>query len=222
MVVTLLAILGSYSRGAYITLAVLAFIAWLGVRRKLVFAIAGAVVFVPLLIFMPESFYERAESIQQYQTDTSFQTRLDSWWVAWRYAMDHIPFGAGFYGLNLQGVWDLYIPGERHAAHSIYFQVLGEQGVVGLALYLMCFVAGFRNLAAAKRDAASAKDLLWARDLARALQLSLLAFCVGGAGVPMDFFDLPFLWILLSAALLAVVQSAVAVENADGHHGIGI
>ena len=45
--------------------------------------------------------------------------------------------------MNLEKLWDLYIPGEMHAAHSIYFQVLGEQGVIGLLLYAVTIVLGF-------------------------------------------------------------------------------
>jgi probable O-glycosylation ligase (exosortase A-associated) len=206
MVLTVTAIFGTYSREAYIALAALMTAYWIQSARKITYPIVAVAVIIPLLLFMPRSFYERAESIGQYGTDASFQARLDSWWVAYRYAMDNAPFGAGFYGLNLQGVWDRYLPGEMHAAHSIYFQALGEQGIVGLVLYLLVLAIGFRNMQRVRRDARGSQELLWAENLAGAMQLSLLAFCVGGAAAPMAFFDLPFLLISLSAALLVTLE----------------
>lgn len=205
-VLTLAAILGTYSRGAYIALAVLAVAFWFRTKNKFIYPIVGMVALIPLLMSMPSSFYERVASIQQYSTDASFQARLNSWWVAYRYAMDHAPFGAGFYGLNLLGVWSHYIPGEVHAAHSIYFQVLGEQGVIGLVLYLIAILLAFLNLRAVRRQVRAKSDFLWAGELASAMQLSLFAFCVGGAAAPMDFFDLLFLWIMLSTTLLSVTK----------------
>jgi probable O-glycosylation ligase (exosortase A-associated) len=202
IVLTLAAILGTYSRGAYVALAVLAVAFWLRAKNKFLYPVVAVAAIVPLVMFMPPSFYQRAASIQQYDTDASFQGRLESWRVAFHYAMDHAPFGAGFYGMNLPAVWNLYRPGELHAIHSIYFQVLGEQGVIGLALYLLVILIGFVNFSAVRRRLRGNPKLLWAYDLASMMQLSLLAFCVGGAAAPMDFFDLLFLWVLLSAALL--------------------
>lgn len=195
-------ILGSYSREAYLALAVVGGAFWLRTKNKLIYPIVAVIIMVPLLKFMPDSFYQRAASIQQYSTDSSFQTRLNSWWVAYRYAMDHMPFGAGFYGMNLPAVWDKYIPGEMHAVHSVYFQTLGEQGVVGLALYLLVIAVTFVNLRAVRRNTKGISEFVWAYDLAGMMQLSVLAFCVGGAAAPINFFDLFFLWVLVSAALL--------------------
>lgn len=215
LVLTLAAIFGTYSRESYIALGAVVIAFWLSTRKKLRYSAIGALVFIPLLMLMPASFYERAASIQQYNTDVSFQSRLDSWWVAWRYAMDHAPFGAGFYGMNLQGLWNQYIPGEMHAAHSIYFQVLGEQGIVGLALYLLVLLAGVLRLRSVHRETRNIPALRWEYDAAQALWLSLLAFCVGGAAAPMAFFDLLFLWVMLSGTLLYIARQALGQRRDD-------
>jgi probable O-glycosylation ligase (exosortase A-associated) len=213
IVLVVASVLGSYSRGGYISLAILGAFFWTRAKNKFVYPVVAAIVLVPLLKFMPESFYERVSTIQQYSTDASFQDRLDSWYIGYRYAMDHIPFGAGFYGMNLQGVWDLYIPGEMHAIHSIYFQVLGEQGVPGLILYLSIIAVAFLNFRATRRNTKNVPELAWAHELAGMMQLSLLVFCVGGSAVPIDFFDLFFLWTLLSAALRELTGKKAAEQN---------
>lgn len=205
-VFTLAAIFGSYSRGAYIALGALALLFWFHAKHKILYPAGAALVIVPLLMFMPQSFFNRAATIQQFSTDQSFRERLDSWWVAYRYAMDHAPFGAGFYGMNLQALWSQYIPGELHAAHSIYFQALGEQGIVGLFLYLMVIFVGFYNLRVVVGNVRGRTEWTWARDLAGAMGLSLMAFCIGGAAAPMQFFDLLFLWVTLSSTLLNLTR----------------
>ncbi len=212
-VLTVAAILGTYSRAAYISLGVLAIAFWLRTKNRIAYAVFGVIVFVPLLAYMPSSFYERAESILHYNSDASFLERIDSWRVAYLYAMDHAPFGMGFYGMNLQRVWDIYHAGEMHAAHSIYFQILGEQGLVGLVLYLAIICLGLFNLASviSKTRNEASKD--WLYHLGSMMQLSLIAFCVGGAAAPMDFFDLLFLWVLLSAALSKLASQSSRLPN---------
>jgi len=206
IVLVVTSILGSYSRGAFIGLAALAIMFWTRAKNKLIYPVIVAIVLLPLLHFMPESFFDRAASIQDYSTDGSVQGRFDSWWVAYSYALDHFPFGAGVNGMVLRGVWAPYLPGIPYAAHSIYFQVLGEEGVVGLVLYLLILVSTFYNFRAVARSTKNVPDLAWARDLAQMMQLSLLAFCVCGAALPLDFFDVFFLWALLSATLRQVTQ----------------
>jgi len=218
IVLTLAAILGTYSRETYVALGALALVFWWYTKKKLLYPVAAAIVLVPLLMFMPQSFYNRAATLQQFTTDETFQTRVDSWWVAYRYAMDHAPFGAGFYGLNLPSLWDRYIPGEMHAAHSIYFQALGEQGIIGLMLYLLVIFVGFYNLRAVIRTVRGRSEWIWARDLAGAMGLGLLSFCIGGAGAPMQFFDLLFLWATLSSTLLNLAQRGLGTDNVEGTH----
>lgn len=206
IVLVLTSILGSYSRGAFIGLAMLLVAFWLRTKNKFLFPVLAIIVLLPLLHFMPTSFYERAASIQDYSTDNSVQGRFDSWFVAYHYAMDHFPFGAGFYGLTLRGVWAPYMPGTLFAAHSIYFQVLGEQGVIGLVLYLLIIASTFLNFRAIRRNVKDAPGLVWASDLAQMMQLSFIAFCVCGAALPLDFFDLFFLWAMLSGSLRVITR----------------
>ena len=201
LVIVLMSILGSYSRGAYIGLAVLSVAFWLYAKNKLIYPLVAIVVLLPLLSLMPESFFDRAASIQDYSTDGSVQGRFDSWWVAYRYAMDHFPFGAGSNGMVLPGVWAPYRTGKLFAAHSIYFKMLGEQGVVGLVLYLLIIVSTFFNFRAIRRNTKDDPNFAWASDLAQMMQLSFIIFCICGAALPIDFSDLFFLWAMLSASL---------------------
>ena len=93
---------------------------------------------------MPEKFWNRMNTIQNTQPDASMHGRIVAWQVAYKYANDHFPFGAGFYAPQLASIFNSYFPMEEtHAAHSIYFQVLGEQGYIGLTIYLMIIAGAF-------------------------------------------------------------------------------
>ena len=197
-VLTSISVIGSYSRGAYIAMASIALFALLKARRKFLLLSGLVVVIVPTVLFMPQAFFDRVGTLQHADSDGSFAGRVMAWKVAFKYATDHFPFGAGFYGPQLTGIFNAYFPGaNNHAAHSIYFQVLGEHGFIGLAIYLAIVVISLRICAqiAKKRSGLDT----WDRTLARMIQLSLVAFFVGGAALSMAYYDL-FIGLILSSS----------------------
>jgi O-antigen ligase len=103
-----------------------------------------------------------------------------------------------------------YLPEAKpRASHSIYFMVLGEHGFVGLGLYLLMIFAAWRNLVRIPKLCRDRPDLLWASDLARSLQVSVIGFLVGGAALPMAYYD-GFLVLLAAGAVLrALVEQQV-------------
>ena len=76
----------------------------------------------------------RIATIQDPTADTSALTRLLVWQWTFKYSLTH-PFGGGFDTYRIDTL--LYPQGEMEfgrAFHSIYFEVLGEQGWVGRAV----------------------------------------------------------------------------------------
>ena len=117
---------------------------------------------------MPETFWDRLNTIDIAQPDASMHGRIVAWQVAYKYANDHFPFGAGFYGPQLDPIFHSYFPEEEtHAAHSIYFQVLGEQGYVGLAIYLAMIAGAFWSSAHIIRATRGREEFAWADNLAK-------------------------------------------------------
>jgi putative inorganic carbon (HCO3(-)) transporter len=86
---------------------------------------------------MPETWHERMGTIIDYETDSSAQGRITAWRMAFNLAL-HQPLGGGFEAFRPM-TYLMYLPeaGARGTdAHSNWFEVLGEQGFIGLALYL--------------------------------------------------------------------------------------
>jgi probable O-glycosylation ligase (exosortase A-associated) len=214
MAFTLVSVVGSYSRGGIIALGALAIVAWMNGKRKILYASLFTAALVSALNFMPPAFWERVGTIQSATDDPSVQGRLVAWQVAYRYANDHFPLGAGFYGPQLAGIFHSYFPNEEpHAAHSIYFQVLGEQGYIGLFIYLLIIAGAFFKCWKIGRLARQRPDLVWAANLARMLLMSLIAFCVGGSALSMAYYDVFVLCIALLVPLETLVTQRIFVPT---------
>jgi probable O-glycosylation ligase (exosortase A-associated) len=208
---TAISVLGSYSRGAYVAMVAIAIFFLFQVRRPFLYLIAGAAVIIPALYFMPQDFWDRVNTIGSAETDSSFHGRWVAWQVAFRYAVDHFPFGAGFYGPQLHAIFNSYFPAEEaHAAHSIYFQVLGEHGFIGLFLYLAIVIWSFKLCWSIVRKTKYAPDS-WSHKLARMIQISLLGFYIGGAALSMAYYDL-FVVLVFLLPLIATVAPKTAKE----------
>jgi probable O-glycosylation ligase (exosortase A-associated) len=136
MALTAIAAIGSQSRGALLGIVAMMVMLWLRGRHKLLVGALVVVGSVLLLAFMPESWYARMDTIGEYQQDSSAMGRINAWQMAWNLA-SHNFFGGGFEIYN-PTTFILYAPDplDVHAAHSIYFQVLGEHGFIGLILFL--------------------------------------------------------------------------------------
>lgn len=202
-----LASMGSYSRGAALALAAMLGFLWLKSHDK---AKLGAllVVMAPLaLVFMPEQWHDRIDTIDNYEQDSSAMGRINAWKMAVNLAADHPLTGGGFTVYNRE-IFGLYapVPDDVHAAHSIYFQVLGEHGYVGLLLYLALFVIVWRNGSWVIKHAGALPELQWASRLARMLQVCLIGFLVGGAFLSLAYFDVPYYVMVIMVASRLLVE----------------
>ena len=208
MLLSALAALGSYSRGALLAIAAMVLFMWLKSGRKLVLGALLGLVTPLLLAFMPERWAERMDTINTYEEDSSAMGRLNAWRMAWNLARDRFP-GGGF-DVSDGAIFARYAPNpmDVHAAHSIYFQALGEHGFVGLLIYLALGIATWRTASAIIRLTRGKAELRWAHGLATMSQASLIGFAVGGAFPSLLYFDMPY---YLMAALIA---TRIVVERA--------
>jgi probable O-glycosylation ligase (exosortase A-associated) len=211
MALTIISVVGSYSRGAVVGLGALALFALLRARNRFVYLGFAAVIFLFVLQFMPEGFFQRVATITTATQDTSFAARLQSWQVSFSYALDHFPFGAGFYAIQLGTLYNHYFPGQvPHAVHSIYFQVLGEQGFVGAIIYLCILAAAFVRCSVIVSRTRRMPEQRWANELAVAIQASLFVFAVSGAALPIAYYDL---FIMETMLLLPLTEIVLHKQN---------
>ncbi|MHB8849016.1 MAG: putative O-glycosylation ligase, exosortase A system-associated [Burkholderiales bacterium] len=206
--------LGSYSRGALIAIGATAVFLWLKSSRKLAIGIGLIATITLLVTFMPAKWEERMHTIDTYQQDASAMGRINAWHMAWNLAMDRPIVGGGFEIYDKE-VFAKYAPDplDVHAAHSIYFQILGEHGFVGLILFLTLGVITWRNgswIIARTRDR---PDLLWASNLAKMLQVSQIAYATGGAFLSLAYFDMPYYVLAAMVVTKILVERALSTEQ---------
>ncbi len=214
---TLLAIPFTYSRGGVLGLAVVVTILFLRVRRRLVWIPIIAVGLLAFAIFTPEKWVSRVQTIEEYEVDESAQLRFMSWRVAMMIAADRPVLGGGFKVFTDRATYDIYLPGYPrafgHDAHSIYFNLLGEHGWVGLGLFLLLVGFSMLTLLRIRRLAKANPEVAWAGNYAHMVQASLAAYLVTGAFISVAYFDLAYQLLVMIPVLHVVAVREVAARQ---------
>ena len=184
--------LGTYSRGAMIGLAAMGVFFWMKNKNKTQWGLSILIVMMLGLSLMPDQWWDRMNTIKSYDSDASSMGRINAWWMAFNLAKDRL-FGGGFMIWN-GTVFQIYapVPDDPHAAHSIYFQIMGEHGFIGLFLWIGIGIATWitaRDLIKAGRTAA---QFAWAVQLGAMLQVSMIGYAAAGAFLSLAYYDLPY------------------------------
>lgn len=219
------AVIGTESRGGLIALLGLSAYMFVKSDRKGLLGTLGILLALGLSTLVSEDWVSRMDTISTADQDASFMGRVVAWKLSFILAVQNPIFGAGFKSLEYFPVWTIasmdfgsypfFYTGDAvpsvingHAAHSIYFQVLGEHGFIGLALYLGVLVMAFLKAGQIAKKARKLGSVPWLANLATMLQLSLFAFCLGGAALSFAYFDLTFAIFALLVAIEARVLPA--------------
>lgn len=227
-----LAVAGSGSRGGFIALSVVAIWLFFTSRRRW----TGFAIFVALgglfFAFAPDEWIARLETIKQADDDESFNARLFSWNVSSSIALANPIFGGGFHSVQVQEIWDSFkaapgllaflhmpVPDYRaKASHSIYFEIMGDLGFVGLSIFLAILLHAIYSRFAIKRLTLHlGPSWLWARDMADMLMLAIIAYMAGGAAVSLGYFEVIYMVVMLMEMLrLQVNRAAAAMPTPKG------
>jgi probable O-glycosylation ligase (exosortase A-associated) len=215
-------VIGTQSRGGFISLLVLGIYFFIKSDRKIVLSLAIGVLVFAVAQLASSEWISRIDSIDSANQDASFMGRVVAWKLSFILASDHPLFGGGFRALESYRVWmDLSqqfdsfpwfytgdaVPDVRrsHAAHSAYFQVMGDHGFAGLILYLSILLTSFTRSRRIQKLALRPGVPPWIKNLNTMVQLSLFSFCVGSAALSFAYFDLSFALI----GLLIVIEKRI-------------
>lgn len=210
MLLTAIAAIGSQSRGALVGISIMGVLFWLKSRNKFMSAILIAAAVGAIASIMPQEWYDRMNTIKTYQEDGSALGRINAWWTAYNVARDRVT-GGGFEMFRWE-VFKQYAPDPAnvHDVHSIYFEMLGEHGFIGLSLFLALLALTWLKCSSIIRKAGRDPELCWARDLAAMIQVSLIAYMTSGAFLGLAYFD--YLYHLV--ALTVVAHHLIARQQA--------
>ncbi|MEW6677498.1 MAG: putative O-glycosylation ligase, exosortase A system-associated [Pseudomonadota bacterium] len=208
MLMTAASILGSQSRGALLGIIAIGVFFWWKSTYKLSATLMVGVVASLIFMFMPQSWWDRMNTIETYNQDESANARINSWIVAFNMANDRITGGAP--GMWIPKVFSQHAPNPNVVfdAHSIYFEILGEQGWIGLFLFLLLAFLTWRSCTKMIKTYKSVPEKKWAADLAAMVQVSLIGYYVSGAFLGLAYFD--YYYDLIA---ITIIASKLAAEQ---------
>ncbi|WP_088330332.1 putative O-glycosylation ligase, exosortase A system-associated [Lacimicrobium sp. SS2-24] len=231
LLLNILSIIGTFSRGGFIGLSVLAFAFWLKSNRKLVWALVAVIMLPVAYQYTPEDWRERQSSVRTAaQEDNSFIGRIWAWKISTMIALDNPVTGGGFRAVSEPTLWNYYAPltpefGPVYskpipdnirpkAAHNIYFQVLGDHGFVGLFIFLMMLLIALLNNMKNARIGKK-NGVYWYHQLSNAMTLSLVGYGITGMNVSLAYFDLIYAIMGLVVVMTLLRQKIIAGQS-DG------
>jgi O-antigen ligase len=138
----------------------------------------------------------------------------------------HEPLGIGL--RNYESTYDYYDDthgefGTARSVHSSHFQVLAENGLLGFAAWVGCFLyafgAAFRVRRRAREDGLSHRQQRFLFTTANALIVSMVSFLIGGAFVALALNDLTWMTFAMIAGLDRVSAHMLVEAEQRGSEG---
>ena len=214
---TFFSIIGSQSRGAFLGVAAMAAFFVLRTRYKAPAIIASLILLTAGAFFVPDSWIERMDTINEYEADASALGRLEVWSFAVKLALDNPITGGGFHVSSIQDLYFSYMPDafRSKSFHSIWFEMLGAHGFVGLAIFIIMLYLFWSNCSSIRRRTREIPQLHWAYDLASMLQVSLIGYMAAGTFLNLAFFDLLYTLIAIVVGMRVVVERELSGQTAQ-------
>lgn len=194
----ILGIVGTQSRGASIALACVFLYLWWEGRRKIVGLALLAVVGSGIVSYAPDVYFERINTIANYEHEGSAMGRIMAWKTALRMAHEHpwLGVGSGHFAVKLGTEFRPPEFGLENlpwlTAHSMYFLLIGELGIPGITFLLAILIGNYLRNRRLMREAREKHSEL--SKLFLMLNASLVAFAVGGAFLSVAYY--PHLYVL--------------------------
>jgi probable O-glycosylation ligase (exosortase A-associated) len=225
-----ISIIGTQSRGGTVALAVVGIYLFSKSKRKVLLLVTSLVLGSLFIGLIPSEWFTRMDTMHDVGDDMSFMGRVIAWKLSFILATQHPFVGGGFKSIEYWPVWSVlsqsfntfsFFPtgssfpdsNSPHAAHSIYFQVLGEHGFVGLFLFLSMLVTAFRKAGKVAKNAARMGAPAWIINLSVALRLTIFTYCVGGAALSFAYFDMTYAVLALVIVLEKKILPSALIEQ---------
>ncbi len=229
--------IGTQARTGLVCIGVWAVLQLRFVRYRLIYGGVAMAIGLMSIPFLPQSFTDRMATIENYQADQSASTRIAVWQWTLDYAKKN-PFGGGFdvyrinkltyelsevditqyeeWGIDPDDVDGRLVEDESRAFHSSYFEMLGEQGIPGLTLWLIIHFGGLWRMELLRRKYAKSEkqNEQWVAPLAIALQHGHIIFLVGALFLGIAYQ--PFVYMLV--ALQIGLDTYMARRAAEARH----
>lgn len=224
---------GTEARTGLLCIGVLGLLMLRDVRKRMLYLAGAAALGVMALPLLPASYFERMATLGAVDSDQSASTRMQVWFWTIDYVKEH-PLGGGFDAYRSNSfTYDLPVATKagtttsieiqrvtdaRRAYHSSYFEMLGEQGWIGLALWLALHILGLFQMERIRRRWAGRESPgeQWQAPLASALQFAQIVYLVGAAFQGIAYQPFVLMLIGLQIALSTYCRRRESLLREEG------
>lgn len=220
----------TYSRGGFIGLLSVTIYCWIRSNKKIAFATIIGFFVIFALYTAPDYYWERVATISTEAKSTDAQNstgaqRVYSWKLGWQIFLNNpiIGVGQGNYpwtvgnAENEAGIlWRTRSISGR-AAHSLYFTLLPELGLVGVIIFISMIAFSLKDLKFIKKATKNSIHILSKEEankiyyLALALEGSMVGFLTSSVFISTLYY--PNFWIL--CGFIVSLKKVVATKTSD-------
>jgi probable O-glycosylation ligase (exosortase A-associated) len=216
----------TFSRGGFIGLMVVGIHFWFRSPRKAISTVVVALTVIAMLYLLPESYWKDMQTIADEPNNPvgTGQERVYSWRIAWTMFLDHPFLGVGpenfpwnFESYEVAGGFNERLHGGR-AAHSLYFTLIPELGIVGVFLFVHMLYTSLRDIKISRGRTkstfppSSVENVGMSKEKRRchglAFEGSLLAYLVSGTFISVLYYPSFWIWMAMVIAFKRTAPSS--------------
>lgn len=222
LVCTYPAVIGTFSRGAWLALGAATALMIMKSKHKVAIVASAALLGVLVLIWFPQIVSDRvasrANTLQNYEEDASAQSRFWNWEFCRRVGAAHPLLGAGFnyYSLKAYGIYYPEFlerwPGEQWSCHSTWLTIWGEHGIPAFLIWVGLIPSCWLSLMKIRAYGLANSESLWMVHWVSAVRASMIAFFIAGTFVDFAYFDL-YYELIGTVVILKVIVSNKQSES---------
>lgn len=204
----------SFSRGGFLGLLCTGIVMWLYSPRK---AITGTLAILALMVtlFLVGADWKETMSTSVDTSQSTAQTRLTAWTASLKVFVNN-PMGVGLYNTT-STMWE-YVPTNRNpmryygdVSHSLWLTALVEGGIIGFGIFIYLIYLNFRDTLNMRRLKELDDDLRFLKYFGIAAFTMLIAFCVSGTFITVNYY--PHFWYL--TAIIAASSKIVYLKHKE-------
>ena len=211
LIIGVMSIVKSFSRGGFIGLLSVSFVLWINSSKKIISLIIICSLGALLYFYAGEKYWNEMSTITETSGGTA-QARLASWESAWKMFLDN-PLGVG--GNNFpvrfpeyqseyfeRGMWG-------RAAHSLWFTLLAELGVFGVIIYLSLLYYNIKDIFFLRKlETGNNRDLEYICVLSLAILVAFVGYFASGTFLSVLYY--PHYWYLTA---LLIAMKRIVINN---------
>jgi probable O-glycosylation ligase (exosortase A-associated) len=219
LILGVLTVIISSSRGGFIGLVTISFVCWLSSSKKVLSLIILGLLVIMVVTLASDAYWHRMNTIKDTDTGTAAE-RIESWKAGWRMFLDN-PWGVG--GNNFQARFHEYQSGWfgskgmwGRVAHSLWFTLMPELGIAGIFIYFILLKYNIKDILYLKKikqnDQRKNPDLEYLHALSGAFIASLAGYFSSGSFVSVLYY--PHYWYLTGIIVAATnVAKGILTRN---------